>query len=153
MRILSLDLSTKSSGFAVFDDGELLEYGTIKSNDTSYLVRNKIMADKVRVLLDTYGGFDHVVIEELKIITNQRTLVVLGILHGMVIRECQDTHTILVPPTVWRKPFNLNYKRNVAKKKAISLCRTKYKIPVKNDDEAEAILLGKYFGNKVDGWL
>ena len=48
-----------------------------------------------------------------------------------------------VSPTVWRKQFSLNGKREEAKRKAIALC-TNLGYKVKNDDEAEAILIGLF---------
>ena len=36
MKILSLDLSTKSSGWAVFEEGHLLSHGCITSSSTAY---------------------------------------------------------------------------------------------------------------------
>ena len=44
MKILFLDLSTHSTGWAVADqDGELLDYGCIQSDDTDLLKRINIM--------------------------------------------------------------------------------------------------------------
>lgn len=143
VKVLSLDLSTKSSGFCVFNNGKIVEYGTIKSNDKDFLVRGQYMAEFVRLLCEKYGKFDKVVIEELKIISNQRTLVMLGIVQGMVIREVRDSEIVFIAPTVWRKKFHLNGKREDAKRKAIALCRFKG-FETNSDDEAEAILLGMF---------
>lgn len=101
------------------------------------------MAEFVRLLCEKYGKFDKVVIEELKIISNQRTLVMLGIVQGMVIREVRDSEVVFVMPTVWRKKFHLNGKREDAKRKAIALCQSKG-FETNSDDEAEAILLGMF---------
>lgn len=143
VKVLSLDLSTKSSGFCVFNNNKIVEYGTIKSNDKEFLVRGQYMAEFVRLLCEKYGKFDKVVIEELKIISNQKTLVMLGIVQGMVIREVRDSEVIFVMPTVWRKKFHLNGKREDAKRKAIALCKSKG-FETNSDDEAEAILLGMF---------
>lgn len=143
VKVLSLDLSTKSSGFCVFNNGKIVEYGTIKSNDKDFLVRGQYMAEFVRLLCEKYGKFDKVVIEELKIISNQRTLVMLGIVQGMVIREVRYSEIVFVAPTVWRKKFHLNGKREDAKRKAIALCKLNG-FDTNSDDEAEAILLGVF---------
>ena len=143
VKVLSLDLSTKSSGFCVFDNDKIVEYGTIKSNDKDFLVRGQYMAEFVMLLCEKYGKFDKVVIEELKIISNQKTLVMLGIVQGMVIREVRYSDIVFVMPTVWRKKFHLNGKREDAKRKAIALCKSKG-FDTNSDDEAEAILLGMF---------
>lgn len=143
VKILSLDLSTKSSGFCVVVDGSVEEYGTITSQDKDFTVRGQYTAEFVRLLCEKYGKFDKVVIEELKVISNQKTLVMLAIVQGMVLRELNNSLVEFVSPTVWRKQFSLNGKREEAKRKAIALCRSLgYK--VKNDDEAEAILIGLF---------
>nr|DAW32361.1 MAG TPA: HOLLIDAY JUNCTION RESOLVASE [Caudoviricetes sp.] len=152
MKILSLDLSSKSSGYAVLEDGKIIDYGTIKSNDPDYVIRGHYMAEFVRVLFSKYGSFDIVVIEELKVLKNQKVLAMLGVIQGMVIRECFSSQVEFVPPTMWRKPYGLNGKREEAKKKAIQYCKDKG-VEVNTDDEAEAILLGKYFSKRVDSNL
>ena len=43
--ILSLDLSTKSSGWAVFNGEELIEHGCITSASTDMIKRIHIMTD------------------------------------------------------------------------------------------------------------
>jgi len=152
MKILSLDLSSTSSGYAVLEDGKLIDYGTFKSNDHDYVIRGHYMAEFVRVLFSKYGSFDIVVIEELKVLKNQKVLAMLGIIQGMVIRECFSSQVEFIPPTMWRKPYGLNGKREEAKKKAIQFCKDKG-VEVSTDDEAEAILLGKYFSKRVDSNL
>lgn len=147
VKILSLDLSTKSSGYCVISNGSVIDYGTITSQDKDFTVRGQYMAEFVRLLCEKYGKFDKVVIEELKVISNQKTLVMLGIVQGMVLRELNNTLVEFVSPTVWRKQFSLNGKREEAKKKAIALCKS-LGYAVKNDDEAEAILIGLFTVDK-----
>ena len=143
VKILSLDLSTKSSGYCVISNGSVIDYGTIASQDKDFTVRGQYMAEFVRLLCEKYGKFDKVVIEELKVISNQKTLVMLAIVQGMVLRELNNNLVEFVSPTVWRKQFSLNGKREEAKRKAIALC-TSLGYKVKNDDEAEAILIGLF---------
>ena len=149
MKILSLDLSTKSSGFAVFEDEVVVDYGVIKNTDKDILVRGNYMAEFVRLLCEKYGKFDLVGIEELKVLSNQSSLVKLAQVQGMVLRELKDQVVKFVMPTVWRKGFELNDKRAEAKAKAIKLCN-ELGYEVECDDDAEAILLGIYFQKWVD---
>lgn len=143
VKILALDISTKSSGYCVIENGKVKDYGTITSDEKDFLDRGQYMAEFIRLLCEKYGTFDYAYIEELKVISNQRTLEMLGIVQGMIIRELKNSDVSLVPPTVWRKPYGLNGKRAEAKKKAIAICEDKG-FTVTNDDEAEAILLGFY---------
>ena len=47
MKILSIDGSTKSSGWSVFEDGKLIDYGCITSSSTDMIKR--IQSDQQRV--------------------------------------------------------------------------------------------------------
>lgn len=144
MKILSLDISTRSTGYTIFNNGVAVEIGTIGNNSNDFLERGNYMAEFVRLLREKYDRFDNVVVEELKVLNNQKVLVMLGIVQGMIIRELRDTPVTFVAPTVWRKHFGLNGKREKAKKGAISLCKKLY-VDVKNDDEAESYLIALYF--------
>lgn len=144
MKVLSLDIATRNTGYAVFQNGKVLDFGTIKHDDKDFLVRGNYMSEFVRLLVEKYGKFDTVVLEELKVISNQKVLVMLGIVQGLILREVRNSNIVFIEPTVWRKPFGLNGKRELAKKKAIE--KAKYLgYFVENDDEAEAILIGKSF--------
>ena len=48
MKILSLDLSTKSSGWAIFEDTKLIDYGCVTSSSTDLIKRNQIMTDSIK---------------------------------------------------------------------------------------------------------
>ena len=145
MKLLSLDISTLSTGYAVYVNNTLKEFGTVtNSKKDEILTRGNNIAEQVRLLVIKYGHFDEVAVEELKVISNQSVLVKLGIVTGMVVRELQDSTVTFLPPTTWRKTFGINGKREIAKKKAIDLCLKKG-YNVKNDDEAEAILLGESY--------
>jgi hypothetical protein len=64
--ILSLDLSTKSSGWAIFNDEELVEHGCITSASTDMIKRIHIMIDGIRFLLDNYLDIDTIIVEEVR---------------------------------------------------------------------------------------
>ena len=144
MKILSLDISTRSTGYTIINNGVAVDIGTIENNSKDFLERGNYMAEFVRLLREKYGRFDNVVVEELKVLKNQKVLVMLGIVQGMILRELRDTPVTFVAPTVWRKHFGLNGERTKAKKGAISLCKKLY-VDVKNDDEAESYLIALYF--------
>lgn len=143
--LLSLDISTRSTGYAILDhNGKVVTHNVISPRNDSYLERAQEMAEQVRLLLHSYP-IKRVIIEELKVLRNQKTLVCLAITQGVIIRELNDLAINFVGPSVWRKLFKLSgLKRAEAKKHAISLCRRKGH-DVICDDDAEAILIGEYF--------
>ena len=63
--ILSLDLSTKSSGWAVFENGELMDHGCITSASTDLIKRIHIMTDAIEQLLNKYE-IKTIIVEEVR---------------------------------------------------------------------------------------
>ena len=51
MKILSLDLSTKSSGWAIFEDKKLINHGCITSSSTDLIKRIHKMTDEIKQIL------------------------------------------------------------------------------------------------------
>ena len=66
MKILSLDLSTKSSGWAIFKDGLLIDYGCISSTSTDLLKRINIMLDGLKEILNKHNDIEKVYAEEVR---------------------------------------------------------------------------------------
>ena len=74
MKLLSLDLSTKSSGYAIFADGQLINYGCKTSSSTDLIKRIHKMVDMIEYLL-TNNPIEKVVLEEVRPDTsNPKTL-------------------------------------------------------------------------------
>lgn len=65
MNILSLDLSTKSSGWAIFSDGELSDHGCITSASTDLIKRIHIMVDGIETILNE-NDIDKIIVEEVR---------------------------------------------------------------------------------------
>ena len=65
MIILSLDLSTKSSGWAIFKDGILLDSGCITSSSLDLLKRINIMISGLKTIVEKYQP-NKVVAEEVR---------------------------------------------------------------------------------------
>ena len=66
MKLLSLDLSTKSSGWAIFADGDLKNHGCITSSSTDLIKRIHIMADAIDEILQN-NEIDHWLIYEMSV--------------------------------------------------------------------------------------
>lgn len=65
MNLLSLDLSTKSSGWALFEDGELMDHGCITSSSTDLIKRIHIMTDAIDKIMSE-NKVDKIVVEEVR---------------------------------------------------------------------------------------
>lgn len=159
MNILSLDLSTKSSGWAIFIDGELTSHGCITSASTDLIKRIYIMKDEIQKLL-TENKIDKIVVEEVRPeggygVGNQKTHKALMWLQAAIAFMVHDFFSKIeieyIYPSSWRASCGIKngrgIKRMTLKEADIEFVKETYGILV-NDDEADAICIGYAQYNK-----
>ena len=154
MAILALDLSTKSSGYACFKDGELTIHGCITSASTDLIKRIHIMTDNIENILNNNSDITKLIVEEVRPeggygVGNQKTHKALMYLQAAIeflIHDKFPTITIeYIYPSSWRATLGIKngrgIKRTTLKEEDIAFVKNKYNILV-NDDEADAICIG-----------
>lgn len=116
MNILGLDLSTKKTGWSLFNDGQLDSYGVISCDHKDTRVRTLTIRDGIKNLIARHS-IDRVVVEELKVgfgagTSNFNTVVTLAVLQGCVLGLCIDSGVefITYDPSVWRRLTGINRK-------------------------------------------
>ena len=158
-RILALDAATNITGYAVFDDGELVSYGVFKTNgenetDARINELKKWLQTAVRtwepdfvgienIQLQAYGGGNQAQVKTFQTLANLQ-----GVLLDALFEMCIDHD--LVYSTVWRQYCNVSSERGRENKK--KLAQAKVKEWYNQDctqDEADAICIGKYFVSKL----
>ena len=161
--ILSLDLSTKSSGWAIFNDEELVEHGCITSASTDMIKRIHIMIDGIRFLLDNYLDIDTIIVEEVRPeggygVGNQKTHKALMYLQAALEFLIHDDYNKRVKidyiyPSSWRAAIGIKtgrgVKRTSLKEQDIEFVKKTFGIEV-NDDEADAICIGFAHNKKIE---
>lgn len=145
MRILALDQSTTTTGYAIFNGDKLISYGKIKKNilvDT-YEERLYYMLRDISNLIKE-NNIDFVVYENIQQQRNVETHKKLsGLFYGISL-ICQS---LKIPyqyylALEWRKIIGLKARnRTEAKKKSKEMILEKYGEKV-TDDESDAILMG-----------
>lgn len=168
MRILAIDASTKCTGYAVFNDGQLTDHGHInevkykgKSLDRYPAKSTKCgyyMADCIYDLIQEFSP-DFIVIEEISLGGKQGVAQVksLAALHGQILYKCIDSiDKIYFQPASgkmkshgvelkgWRTLLGLKKNGNW-KASSIKMVKDKFGIEVTSDDEADAILIAQAF--------
>lgn len=156
MGVLSLDLSTKRSGWAYREtlDSEL-QYGIIASAAADVEKRIGIMRDGVRDLLEKYK-VDKIIIEEVRQDgNNNHTAKVLtwlqGVITVMAYEYDKKISVELIGASTWRSNLGIQghqVKREKQKIIDIDYVNTKYNLSLNSeqDDEADAIgILDAYF--------
>ena len=153
MNILSLDLSTRSSGWAYFENGELKQHGCITSASTDLIKRIYKMRDEIAAILDQYS-VDKVIVEEVRPeggygVGNTQTHRALMWLQAATAFLLHDNYPQIqikyIYPSSWRAKLGIKngrgIKRTSLKEADIAFVKDKYNIEV-NDDEADAICIG-----------
>lgn len=157
MRILSLDASTRSTGYAIFNDKKLENYGVISASSTDVIKRiNKIVSELEQIL--TKEKVDVVILEEVrpdlgKIVKTYKALMYLQAAIAFLIHEKFSKIKIeYMYPSSWRKICGIKQgagiKREALKAKDIEFVNKLYSLNITSDDIADAIGIGHGYLNK-----
>lgn len=147
MKLISFDTSTASTGYAVWNDGQLMLYDIIdlkkvKSSGT------RLAAMILEILSILENEKPDAVVTELTVVTRnaqvQRNLtMILGAIYGYCLKHVIDYYSLR--PTEWRKAVDCGKpprKREELKQWAVESVKQMFGIDV-TDDVADAILIGQ----------
>lgn len=159
MVYIGLDCSSTCTGYAVFADEILIDYGCIKPTGSNWRDRVKNQALKLDKLLGRYAP-NKVFVEDVPLHNKGglNTLVILGAVQGTVISLCaaRNIEVDFVMPNEWRSEAGLfdgtkdGSKRDAMKEKAVRMANAMFGIILRwngasskysEHDTAEAILI------------
>ena len=146
MRYIGLDLSTVSSGYSVFENDKLIEYGAIVPKDTDVMNRIEEVTIKIENIITAHMP-DKVIIEDTFYGANYLTTKLLNRLAGAVyyaVKTIKDVPIIFVTPTGARKVFGIL--PSSTKKNIVDAVNKKFDkdFELKENDVTDAIVLGWY---------
>lgn len=151
MRTLTLDQSSKISGWAIFEDGKLIKYGKWSFNDDDLGIRLvKLRASLLQILNEE--DIDEVVMEDIQLQENVQLFKTLAEVFGVV----HETITELKIPVCavlassWKSTLGIKGKQRAEQKRNAQ----QYVINTFNikptQDECDAICIGQhYFAQKT----
>lgn len=156
--IMSLDLSTKSSGVAIFSENNLIDYHCITASSTDLIKRIQKMINEIKKFCEEYS-LEKIIVEEVRPevnqngVGNQKTHKALMYLQAALVFMLHDYFPNIkveyIYPSEWRSLCGLKtgrgIKREELKKEDIAFAARKFNVNV-NDDIADAIGIGY-------GWL
>ena len=157
-RVLALDAATNITGYAVFDNGELVSYGTYKTNSEHEAEERinelkKWLETAIRTWEPDFIGMENIQLQSFGHGQYQVEMYrVLANLQGVLIDtmfEAGVPHE-LAYSTTWRKYCNIGDEKGRENKK--KLAQEKVRLWYEKDctqDEADAICMGKYFVNEL----
>ena len=159
MRILSIDASTKSSGWAIFEDTKLVDYGMVTASSTDLIKRIHKIVDGFDEILSK-NQIDTIILEEVRPengLQNIKTHRALMWLQGQIAVMTHDNHATVtieyVYPNEWRSKCGIKtgagVKRQSLKPADIKFVKDTYNLNV-NDDIADAIGIGHAYVHKLN---
>ena len=146
IKIMGLDTSTTSTGYAIIENNKILKSGTVKPNKKLDSIERIICIEKeIKRLYDEFKP-DFIVIEEMVAFRNANSMrILIGLIYHMII-EFEKKEALVVPvrPSEWRKVCGIKGKnRGELKENAIKYIYEKYNKKVE-EDEAEAVCIAEY---------
>jgi Holliday junction resolvasome RuvABC endonuclease subunit len=146
-KVMSVDQSTRCSGYCLIEDNEYVCSGVIDMNKSQLATpeRSFEMAKAIWKLIKKYKP-DCLIIEDVQDQGSVKVVVVLARLQGLILgyAEAHGVKTHIIAPTAWRKELHYSQgpkvKRAELKQQSADYVKNKYGF-VKSEDENEAIAL------------
>ena len=156
MRILSLDLSTKSSGWCVGQDGSLESHGYITASSRDVVKRIIKMRDQLSKIIKN-NKIDKIIMEQVRPEYNSHTNKVLMWLQAIIVVAAYEINSKIeyqfIGASTWRAALKIKQgrgiKREALKPQDIQYVQNKYNLQV-NDDQADAICIFDAYWEKFD---
>lgn len=148
-RLLALDQSSRVSGYAIFYDGKLEDYGKFEFTDNDLGIRLLKIRQKVDGLIDKYN-INEVVLEDIQLQNNVSNNVqtfkalaeVFGVVYELITEK--DIKNSAVLSTVWKSALGVKGRtRPEQKRNAQAFVTSTYGIKA-TQDESDAICIGTY---------
>lgn len=106
MKILGIDSSSKSTGWALIEDRKLIEYGKINPTDiSSYCQKLNLFYVEISKIFERFKP-DKIAIEETVFVRNLKSFRVLARIHGVILLAAYQylkEEPILYEPSKWKK--------------------------------------------------
>lgn len=149
MKVISMDQSTRVSGWSYFEDGEYITSGVIDMSKSKLNTdeRSFEMAKELWKVLKKYKP-EHLILEDTQQQNgNVKTVIILARLAGAVLgyAEAHGVKTHIVLPSKWRAALGYNQgpkvKRQELKQQSIDYVKEHFGLE-RSEDECEAIVIG-----------
>ena len=145
MNILALDLSSRSTGYAVAEDGKYLVSGCITASSTDYIARIYKICNEIGEIIKKYN-IEKIYCEEVRPKQNSHTQKVLIQLQSKVVFTAWEINKKItvdfLTPSEWRAAVGIRTGRGIRREELkaadVKYVELTYGKKV-NDDEADAI--------------
>lgn len=144
-RIIALDNATHITGWAVFDNTQLVSYGKYTTQDKDTSDRILEMGDWLSNLLVKWEP-STIILEDIQQQNNVSTFKVLAKLQGVLeyISKKNGVEYYIISPATWKHNAQVQGRTRVDQKRSAQLIVNRLYGVQATQDECDAILLGKY---------
>ena len=154
-RVLALDQATHLTGYAIFDNSQLITSGIFQTELEDEIARSNAIKNWLISMVHNWNpdiiGFEDI---QLQSFQNRNigvtTYKILAELLGILMETCyeNDWNYVVCAPATWRAYNGVKGKTRIDKKKSMQkLIKEWFDITV-TDDESDAIGIGKYIAEK-----
>ena len=156
MKILSLDLSTKSTGWCIGQNESIISHGCITSSSKDVMKRIIKMRDELSKIIKD-NKIQKIIMQQVRLQLSSHTSKILMWLQGIITMATYEINSKIewdfIGPSTWRAALKIKQgpgiKRNDLKSQDIQYVKNKYNITV-NDDEADAICIFDAYNEKFN---
>lgn len=148
-KILAFDQASRTSGYSVFDNGKLIDYGKFTYDDSDFGVRLYKIREKVNALIEKHEP-DEVIFEDIQLQANvgnnvdtfKKLAEVFGVIYELVTEKNIPNQAVLA--SVWKSTLGIKG-RDRAAQKANAQNYVLQNFGVKaTQDECDAICIGAH---------
>ena len=151
-RILALDQASYVSGWSIFDDGQLIKYGTFETHKEDFIERCDEIKNWLIQMINLWRP-DYIGLEDIQF-QNESEGRAMGVtvfqalaqLQGILMDMCYELHIQfnLCPTNTWRHYCGVKGRSRTEKKRSMQLLAKQWYAVNASEDEADAIGIGKY---------
>ena len=157
MNIIALDMSTKSTGYAIYKHNKLVQYNYITATSNDLFNRIKVMLNAINKLLEQNPDLEYVIMQQVRqegfvnVKTYKALMYLQGCVQMIIHQKFKHLQTDFLYPSSWRKICKIKQGRGIQRKQQkqldIQWVKQNFNIEV-NDDIADAIGIGYAYINQ-----
>ncbi len=148
-KLLALDQASVITGYAIFEEDRLVDYGKITLDDEEIGPRLVVLRNTIKDMIDknniTTIAFEDIQMQA-SVGNNVKTFKVLANVYGIILELCEELNIKykIVSSNTWKSTLKIKGKnRSEQKKNAQNYVQERYNVKC-TQDEADAICIGTH---------
>ena len=148
-RLLALDQASVITGYAIFEEDRLVDYGKIALDDEEIGPRLVVLRNTIKDMIDknniTTVAFEDIQMQA-SVGNNVKTFKVLANVYGIILELCEELNIKykIVSSNTWKSTLKIKGKNRTEQKKAAqNYVQERYNVKC-TQDEADAICIGTH---------